>query len=98
MSTLALKTMRATSGLKFERYGALISLLYDKRKVCLFVERISVCEIIHHSFPCIICYVTNILVTQRKIVHITQLMDTVCPVPFGLVLLDKAASFQFHIE
>ena len=36
--------MRATSSLQFERYGALINLLYDKRQVFLFVEHISVSE------------------------------------------------------
>ena len=42
--TLALKTMRETSGLNFERYGALINLLYDKRHVFLLVEHISISE------------------------------------------------------
>ena len=36
--------MRATSGFKFERYGALINLLYDNRLVLLSVEHISVSE------------------------------------------------------
>ena len=36
--------MRASFGLKFERYGALINLFYDKRQVFLLAEDISVSE------------------------------------------------------
>ena len=36
--------MRATSGLKFERHGALINLLCDKGHIFLSVEHISVSE------------------------------------------------------
>ena len=39
-----MKTIRATSSLKFERYGALINLLYDRRLVCLLVEHILASE------------------------------------------------------
>ena len=70
--------MRAIFGFKLVRYGALMSLSYDKRQVFLFAEHISVKRMPHTLpdhvpfFPHGICQITNIFIIQRKIVLTNQ--------------------------